>query len=205
MKNPFYFAVVAALFFSGAASKASDKDNANFLFADPYGHLDQSVTIKVVSVHPEHYEAHVRDVVWFWAQTGKPESNVYGYYSTNYGGCIAVAVDASSAGAFFHTYGEKSKARADGYIAAHNLTGIFRASDRLLEKDANHRLVDYVGNSGLYFLDCTTDGQFKNVEKPSPSPSPLPTTISAASSDESPTPQPKPTPFRGFGKSVLDR
>jgi len=179
---PLFIAIVI-LSVASAVSKASEKNTADFLYADPYGNLDQSVVVKVVSVHPEHHESEIRDVVWFRAFTGTKEIQG-GQLRLKPGGEILVAVDSTSSASFFQAYGDGHPGRPEAFQPTHNLTGTFRAFDRLLKEEANKRRVDHVEiNNGAYFIDCTTKDQFKNVESPSPSPSPSPSASPTASPD----------------------
>ena len=182
--------VIIALFVISVAPSllnASESNTAEFLYADPYTHLDQQVLVKVVSVHPEHFESVVRDVVWFKAQTATP-STKDGHAYLKPGGEIMVAVDSSSSGSFYHTYGDEHSVHSSGYVPLHSLSGTFRAFDRLLKADPNTRRVDNVKiNNGAYFIDVTTSDQFKNVEGPSPSPSPSPSANTDASTSQGST------------------
>jgi hypothetical protein len=178
-----FFSLLVVLSAIAAAANASERNTVDLLYADPYGHLDQSVVVKVVSVHPEHHESEIRDVVWFRAFTGTKEIQG-GQLRLKPGGEILVAVDSTSSASFFQAYGDGHPGRPEAFQPTHNLTGTFRAFDRLLKEEANKRRVDHVEiNNGAYFIDCTTKDQFKNVESPSPSPSPSPSASPTASPD----------------------
>jgi hypothetical protein len=199
---PVVFAILSLV---SPVADAADKNTANYLYADPFGHLDQTVNVKVVSVHPEHFESKVNDVVWFMARTGSPEIQD-GQHHLKPGGEIRVAVDSTAGGTFFHTYGDERPARSDGFVATRSLTGIFRASDRLLKADPNTRRVDQVNlNSGSFFIDCTTNGQFKTVESSSSSPSPSPGASPSPSSDAASSPSSSPSSVVGSIKSLMNK
>ena len=185
-----------------ALHAAADKETANVLYADPYGHLDQTVMVRVITVHPEHFESKVRDVVWFRARTGILESQS-GHYHIKAGGEIVVAVDSDGGAEFYRTFGDERPGRADGFIQPHPLSGIFRAWDRLLKADPNERLVSHVSGNGAYFIDCTSKNQFKNVPAPTPTPGASPSP--AADADASPSPSPGPDGFTGSFKSLMHR
>jgi len=204
MKSLHFIIGLGILALVSSVSRASEKDTADYLCADPYSHLDQAVVVKVLSVHPEHFESVVKDVVWFRAFTGSP-STQGGQFRHKQGGEIMVAVDSASGAAFFHTYGKGDSVRTDGYVQAHSLTGIFRACDKLLAEAANTRRVDQVHiNNGLYFIDCTTNGQFTHVDPVTPTPTPTPA-VSPTPSTNASTSSGQGSYFTGSIKSLMNR
>ena len=146
-------------------ASAAKNDTADFLLAEPSGHMDKVVQLQVSHVKTVGYESQVNNVTWFYARTGYNGQGSYRHFKFESGGQMRVAVDADNSASFFQSYGTERR-RSDGYVSTRVLTGIFRAADKSLKLDTNSEVTNYISNSGLYFLDCTTKGQFKKSEKP---------------------------------------